>query len=233
MRIGTISSDSGKDEATVEPGQNRARARRGEDEHEASRRPAAPRCDPPPSPCSRARPPQGAARQSSASLFPREPPPRPAVRPHPLEQMVPYPERVRHGGQCRIHGADAREDARVDDVEVVELVRLAVAVQDRLVRVGPRTCRCPPGARRRRPGCRSSCTRSGGSDGPRSCSAWGEATSASRRALLRLRVRLRVAQFDVAVRLQRDAVVRPGQILGREPEVDRVSRDPVERPLGR
>src|SRR3989440_10803494 len=48
----------------------------------------------------------------------------------PLEQVVPDAEGVRHRGEGRVHGADARKDARVDDVEVVELVRAAVRVQD-------------------------------------------------------------------------------------------------------
>jgi hypothetical protein len=40
-------------------------------------------------------------------------------------------EGVRHRGQRRVHGPDAREEARVDDVQVVELVGLAVDVEDR------------------------------------------------------------------------------------------------------
>ena len=44
----------------------------------------------------------------------------------PLEQVVADAQRVGHRGQRRVHGARRREEARVDDVEVVELVRLAV-----------------------------------------------------------------------------------------------------------
>src|SRR3954454_16331624 len=48
-----------------------------------------------------------------------------------LEQVVADAQRVGHRRQRRVHRADAREEARVDDVEVVDLVRAAVGVQDR------------------------------------------------------------------------------------------------------
>src|SRR5262245_27517699 len=35
-----------------------------------------------------------------------------------LQQVVPDPKRVRHCGQCRVDRADAREEARVDYIEV-------------------------------------------------------------------------------------------------------------------
>jgi hypothetical protein len=49
--------------------------------------------------------------------------------PQSLEQMIADAERVRHRGQRRVDRADRREDARVGDVEVVELVRAAVDLQ--------------------------------------------------------------------------------------------------------
>src|SRR5438045_1807609 len=49
--------------------------------------------------------------------------------PQPLEQVVTDPQCVRHRGESRVHRADAREEARVDDVEVVELVCAAVHVE--------------------------------------------------------------------------------------------------------
>src|SRR4051812_28174895 len=48
-----------------------------------------------------------------------------------LEQVVADAQRVGHGGERRVDGADAREEARVDDVEVVDLVRAAVGVEHR------------------------------------------------------------------------------------------------------
>ena len=48
---------------------------------------------------------------------------------------------VGHRGERRVHGADAREEAGVDDVEVVELVGLAVGVENRGGRVGAEPAR--------------------------------------------------------------------------------------------
>ena len=45
-----------------------------------------------------------------------------------VTQVVTDAKRVRHRGQSGVDRADAREDARVDDVEVVELVRAALGV---------------------------------------------------------------------------------------------------------
>ena len=89
----------------------------------------------------------------------------------PLEQVVADPQRVRHRGQRRVDRADAREDARVDDVEVVELVRSAVGVQHGRRQGRCPSGRCPPGGRRPPPGSRSSCRRSGGRGGRAPCGA--------------------------------------------------------------
>jgi hypothetical protein len=51
--------------------------------------------------------------------------------------------------------------------------------------------------------------------------------------LPRLGVGLRVAERDLAVTVDCDAILRERQVLGREPEVDRVARHPLQRPLGR
>src|SRR4029450_5222937 len=53
-----------------------------------------------------------------------------------LEQVIADAERVGHRRQRGGHRADAREEARVDDVEVVELVRLAVGVEHRRLGIG-------------------------------------------------------------------------------------------------
>src|SRR5215216_234757 len=60
---------------------------------------------------------------------------------HALEQMVADAEGVGHRGQRRVHRADAREEAGVDDVEAVELVRAAVDVEHRAGRVGAEAAR--------------------------------------------------------------------------------------------
>src|SRR2546421_12658099 len=54
---------------------------------------------------------------------------------HACEQVVPDPQGVRDGREGRVHRADAREEAGVDDVEVVELVGPAVRVEHRRGRV--------------------------------------------------------------------------------------------------
>src|SRR4249919_1884632 len=46
-----------------------------------------------------------------------------------LVEVVADADGVGHGGQRRVHGADAREEAGVDHVEVVELVGLAGGVE--------------------------------------------------------------------------------------------------------
>src|SRR4051812_43254738 len=57
------------------------------------------------------------------------------------EQVIAHPQRVGHGGQRRVDRADAREEARVDDVEVVDLVRAAVRVEHRGGRIEPEPAR--------------------------------------------------------------------------------------------
>jgi GH15 family glucan-1,4-alpha-glucosidase len=47
----------------------------------------------------------------------------------PLRHVLPHPDRVGHHGQRGVHRADAREEAAVHDVQVVQLVRLAVDVE--------------------------------------------------------------------------------------------------------
>src|SRR6185312_17268203 len=59
------------------------------------------------------------------------------VSAHPREQVVADPQRVGHCRERRVHGPDAGEDARVDDVDVVELVGAAVPVHGRRGRIDP------------------------------------------------------------------------------------------------
>src|SRR6516164_7846439 len=58
-----------------------------------------------------------------------------------LEEVIADPERVGHRGQRRVDRPDAREEARVDHVQVVELVGPAVRVQDGTVAVGAEPAR--------------------------------------------------------------------------------------------
>src|SRR4051794_8411022 len=58
-----------------------------------------------------------------------------------FEDPLPHPHGVGHRGQRRVDRADAREEARVDDVEVVELVRAAVGVEHGARRVSAEAAR--------------------------------------------------------------------------------------------
>ena len=91
------------------------------------------------------------------------------LRAQPLEQVVADAQRVGHRGQRRVHRADAREEAGVDDVEVVELVRLAVDVEHRGRGIGAEAAGAGLVGARRRPGSRSSGRRARGSGGPGAC----------------------------------------------------------------
>src|SRR6188474_562458 len=53
-----------------------------------------------------------------------------------VDEVLADPDRVGHGGERRVHRADAGEEARVDHVEVVELVRLAVGIEHGRRRIG-------------------------------------------------------------------------------------------------
>ena len=56
-----------------------------------------------------------------------------------LEDAVTDAERVGHGRQGRVDRPDAGEDARVRDIQIVELMGLAVDIEDRRGRVGAKT----------------------------------------------------------------------------------------------
>lgn len=60
-----------------------------------------------------------------------------AGRCKPLQQVIPNAECIGHDGQRRIDSRTRGEEATVHDVEIVEVVRLAVHVKRRSLRVGP------------------------------------------------------------------------------------------------
>ena len=144
-------------------------------------------------------------------------------------QVVADAQRVRHRGERRVHGAARGEEARVDDVEVVEVVRLAVDVERRGRRIGRRSAPCRTGARRRRAGSAGRGSTSSGSP-----SAW-QPSWPSRPFSLRQQPPVRLGVVVVLARWMRPAavdrhpVVRVRQVLGRQPEVDRVPRHVVQR----
>src|SRR3954454_655200 len=59
------------------------------------------------------------------------------LRADPARDVLAHAQRVRHRCERRVDRADAREEARVDDVEVVDLVRPAVRVEHGRRRIGP------------------------------------------------------------------------------------------------
>ena len=149
-----------------------------------------------------------------------------------LEQVIADPDRVRHRGERRVDRADAREEARVDHVQVVELVRAAVGVQDRGGGIGAESA----GARLM------------GTSGHRDlvlevgvmrqqvvvvhAEVREHLLELVEQALFRLFVAGLVLDHDVAVARERDPVLGRGQVFGGEPEVDGVAGDVFERPVG-
>src|SRR6516225_6655791 len=59
----------------------------------------------------------------------------------PLQQVITYTQGVGHDGQRRIHRAARREEAAVDDIEIVEIVRLAVRIERRAQRIAAEASR--------------------------------------------------------------------------------------------
>src|SRR6266851_6583394 len=59
----------------------------------------------------------------------------------PLGDVVADPDRVRHHRERRVDRADAREDARVGEIQVVQLVRLAGDVGNGRLRIVAETDR--------------------------------------------------------------------------------------------
>jgi hypothetical protein len=51
--------------------------------------------------------------------------------------VIPYPQRIGHDGQGRIHCPAGREEAGVNDIEVVHVVRLTVSVESRGLGIDP------------------------------------------------------------------------------------------------
>ena len=67
---------------------------------------------------------------------------------HSLEQVIAYPQRVGHDRERRIHRAARAEEAGIDNVEIVELVRFAVAIERARSWIVAESGRCRSGARR-------------------------------------------------------------------------------------
>ena len=148
-----------------------------------------------------------------------------------LEQVVADAQRVGHRRQRGVDRADAREEARVDDVEVVDVVRAAVGVEHRRRRAEaePARPRLVRDARDRDLVLEVGVARDEvvlvHPDALEQRLELGE------QPLLGHLVGRLVGELDAPVVAQRDPVLQPRQVLGGEPEVDRVAGDLLQRPL--
>src|SRR6266566_766173 len=61
--------------------------------------------------------------------------------PKPLQQVVAHPHRIRHDGQCRVHRRTRWEKASIHHIEVIDIVRFAISVEHRSLRIMPETYR--------------------------------------------------------------------------------------------
>ena len=143
--------------------------------------------------------------------------------------LVADPQSVCNNSQSGIYGPDRRKKTRVGYIEIIDLVRFAVKIEHRLARIGSKT-HCPGLV------CRS---------------ANGDVLPEIERAVEQMRmdleliaeivqflleplVRLLIGECKVqhnAAAVITYAVLRQGQILRGQPEIERVFRDPVERRL--
>src|SRR5712692_475920 len=55
--------------------------------------------------------------------------------------MLSHSKSIGHDGQRRIHGAARRKEAAVDNIEIIKVVRFAIRVEGRSLRIAPKTNR--------------------------------------------------------------------------------------------
>ncbi|CAG6390601.1 hypothetical protein SCOCK_10070 [Actinacidiphila cocklensis] len=148
--------------------------------------------------------------------------------------MVPDPQGVGHGRQRRIDRADAGEEGRVHDVEVVQVVRLAVDVQRRCggVRAEPDGAGLVGGGPDGHPLVQVDAVRQQPvlvhSQVPEHLLQLVPETLEARDVVLLVQ-----SQVDAAVLVEGDAAVGQRQILPAQPEVHRVVGEDLERHVGR
>src|SRR5215831_13892195 len=59
----------------------------------------------------------------------------------PIEQVITHTERVCHDCECGIDGSARGKEPAVNDIEIVEIVRLTIRVERRCLRIVPKTNR--------------------------------------------------------------------------------------------
>src|SRR4030095_6522667 len=154
----------------------------------------------------------------------------------PFNEGIADAKGVGHNRQGRIHRAARRKEAAVDDIEVVDVVRLAHRIERRRLRVVTKAdgAVLMRHARQRNPLTDEQASR-------KQSLVTAMPVLVTRRLLLQKVFKLRreprmpfaivrrVPQLDVAVMVQGQPLFGVGQILGRQPEVQRVLRHEVER----
>src|SRR3954447_13236467 len=145
-----------------------------------------------------------------------------------LGKVIADAQRVGDRRQPRVDGARGREEAGIDDVQVVEVVRLAVEVERRALGIGAESHR--PAvmgdagewdllAEHRPPRNRRAAATEGTEEVLELC----------QELPVRSGVVVGLGEVDVPLAVDRDAVARVGQVFGGQPEVERVLGDVVER----
>src|SRR2546422_5843303 len=158
----------------------------------------------------------------------------------PLEQVIPDAERVGHDRERRVYRSARGEEARVHHVEVVHFVRLAVRVQRRGFRVVPEADRpvLVRDARQRDALAEIEAPREQAFVALVAVDATlglllHQALELLDQALVALLIVRLVGEDDVAGPVEGDTVIRVREILGGEPEVQRVLGHELERPARR
>ena len=151
-------------------------------------------------------------------------------------QVVANAQGVSHNGQGRIHGATGREEAGVDDVEVVDIMRFAVHIERRRLWIMGKS----DGAVLVRHASQGDALANEQAAGQQAFVAGvpmhgapgllHQMLASGDEALVTLCIVRRVGEHDAALPVKADAILRRRQILRSEPEVERVPGHQVERP---
>src|SRR5213592_4180943 len=142
--------------------------------------------------------------------------------------MVADPQRIGHDCESRVHRAARGKEAPVYDIEIVQLVRLAVAIERRRLRIVAEADRAVlvRHAGERHPLPDEEVARDQVMLAPQRIH---QALELRDQALVAFLVVRLVVQHDLLILRNRDPVVGVGQIFRSEPKVERVFRDQVER----
>src|SRR5215469_4549660 len=145
-----------------------------------------------------------------------------------LHQVVADPQSIRHDGERRVHGCARWKETSIDHIEVVKIVRFAVRVEHRTLRIVSKANRAVlmghTGERNSLSDVQVSAKQSLMTLVAvyRAIRLLHRLLQLALKPLVCLQVVRRVRQNDLAVAADGDSIVRIGQVFGREPEVQRV-----------